>query len=280
MLNLLLTFSISILPVTGGATTYSQEDAQEEKGPKAPDPEVVEKALADLEHAFKKGKSAERKEAIKAHADVNDPAVIKWIEKGLKDKDPLVQAEAVEAFRWLPNPAALKALHTSLAKDKSIKKVEALHEAVVKAIGQHCSPTSVDVLMDNALADAPKSVTIARIYSLGKIRDTKSLEALMDLMQKTGKASKRGGARQPLMKQIAVSLEVLTGKGFKEDENAWVKWWRDNKRTYKVSEKPGILAPKVLHQWETYWKAYAPAKKDADEAKKKRKKKQTDTDGE
>lgn len=276
MLNLLFALALNLTPAAPVAVPFQDQEQEEEEKVALPDPEEVKAAVEAFELAFKKGKSGERKQAIEEFGELNDPEVVAWLAKGLKDKDNLVRAASVEALRWQKNPKALDALHQSLKRDKTMKKVDALHEALIKAIGQHASSESIDFLTDGALADAPREVTIARIYSLGNIRDTKSVEELMGMMTKTGRASKRGGASQPLMKQFAISLEVLTAEDHGQDENAWAKWWRANKKTFEVSEKAQVLPPKVARLWNSYWTAKA-GEHDGQNFRKKKKDKDEGT---
>jgi len=241
---------LQLLLIAPLLTPLAQDDT-----PPRPDPAVVEEALSELERAFKKGKAPERRAAIESHAGVNDERVVAWFAKGTKDKDRMVQAAALEALRWLPNEAALEALHTSLKKNRSIVKDDALYEALVKAIGQHGHPSSVEVLTDNALAAAPKGVTVARIYGLGHIRSKESISALMDLMARTGKGRKRGkGSAQARMKEFATSLQVLTGETIGTDEAAWTAWWRENEGDFEIAKERPTLKPARLEKtWRKYW---------------------------
>lgn len=245
MMNLLLAAGLLLAPY---------QDEQE--GPQPPDPAMVAAAVTELEEAFKDGKAPERIAAIQKHAEVNDAEVVKWIQKGFKDKDTGVKSAAIEAFRWLPNEKALKALHTALQKDKAIKKDDALYAEVVKAIGQHGDSASIDVLLDGATAAAPKGATVARIYSLGHIRDKRSVEELIGLLKKTGGVRGKKGlgrANHPLMKQFHTSLHVLTGENFGPDEKAWTDWWKDYGKKFEVAVKATGLDPKIERAWKKYW---------------------------
>jgi len=255
MLNLILTAAL----VVSGPLQEPAEDA--------PDPQLIEEAVKELKQAFTKGKTPERLEALKDYGAVNDAKVIDWIAKGLKARDTAVQSASIECLRWLEHPDALDCLHTSLAKDKKLKKDDALYEQLIKAVGQHHNPKSIDFLLDGALAQAAKKVQVARIYSLGNIRDKESVEALMDVMQRTASGGKKGRGKQPLMTEIDISLQMLTGEEFGRDEAAWLKWWRASKKEFEVSPKVGQVRPKVRKVWGKYWglaKADAAGKKGRD----------------
>lgn len=260
MLNLIFAAALTLLPQA--APPRSDE-------PAVPSPAEVKIAVEELKAAFKKGGAEERVAAIKEHSKVIDGKVVDGIAKGLKDKEVTVKLAAIEALRWMPHPGSLKSLHKSLEKDKKIRKDARLYAALVKAIGQHGSPDSIDPLMDGALAASPAPVSIARIYSLGHIRDIRSVEALMKILQSTGGAGKQGQGKQPFMDKFAVSLEVLTGEKFGAKEEVWLKWWRKSKKTFEVNPKPGKLTPQSQKIWTKYWSA--PKGKDTKRDKEKRK---------
>ncbi len=262
MLNLILAATLFVAPPL-------QDDTPPVDQPPAPDPAQVEEAVAGLKEAFQKGKTTERLEALKKFGKVNDGEVIDWIAKGLKDKDTVVRTASIESLRWLKHPDALDALHTSLKKDKAIRKDDRLHEAMIKAIGQHGSPKSIEILTDNMLAEAPKQVHIARIYSLGNIRDKQSVEELMSMIKKTGRrAGKRGGGGQPLMGEFRNALKVLTGEDFGREEKAWADWWKANKKDFEMTPQPTGLTRKEQAVWNKYWGLDQKKKEDR---KKKRK---------
>lgn len=218
-----------------------------------PDPAQVEEAVDELKEVFKKGESEERIAAIQKYTELVAKEVVEGIAKGLKDKDPEVQAAAIEALRYMPHAASLKALHKTLEKDKKIKKDARLLEGLIIAIGQHGDPSSIDVLVDGALATTAKDLVIARIFSIAHIRDQKSLEALMDLIQRTSRGGKKGRGKMPQEKHYVIALEVLTGEELGKDLEVWTKWWRKSKKTFKVSSEQPKLAPKTEQAWSNYW---------------------------
>lgn len=272
MLHLLLTAGLWL-----GAPVQDEPE-----GPPPPAPEVVEAAEEALETAFDDGQAPERIAAIEEHGGVHAPEVLRWLEKGLKDKDLGVKAAAVEALRWFPGDKALRALHKAYDKDKALREDEALCAAAITAIGQHASPSSIDVLLEDALAAVPAKVQVARIYALGHIRDKRSVEELLDLLMKTGRIrgpKGRGGATQPLMKEFATSLHVLTGEDFGNEEKAWQDWWKEHGKRFEVSEKPAGLEPKVARFWERYW-SKAEEEAEGEEGDRRRRRRGGDDPGE
>jgi hypothetical protein len=262
MLTFLVTAALLLAPA-------AQDPAQKGDQPPLPDPAQVEEAVNRLEEAFKKGKTAERLEALSKFGKVNDAEVIKWVSRGLRDKETTVCSASIEVLRMMKHPDALDALHKSFTKDKKIKKDDALHQAMIKAIGQHGNVESIDTLTDGALASVPRQVQVARIYSLGNIRDTESVEALMDLMQKTGRrgGKRGGGGGQPMMGEFRTSLRILTGQDFKSDVKAWSDWWKENERDFEITDKPVGLSKKEMSRWNKYWGVDQKDKKKTDKEK-------------
>ena len=46
---------------------------------------------------------------------------------------------------------------------------------------------------------------------------------------------------------------MLTGEDFGEDKDEWLKWWRDNRRTFKVSPARPKINKRLEARWEDYW---------------------------
>ncbi|MCB9916247.1 MAG: hypothetical protein H6828_14050 [Planctomycetes bacterium] len=243
MLHHLLALVVAIAPAL-------QEPAPQD--PPLPTPERVAEAVEALETAFDEGGTPEKLEALEKHGDVLDAGVVTWLEKGLGDKESAVKLAAVDKLRWMEHPAALTALQKRYKRDaKKLQKEPALWEAYLWAIAQHGSADSIDLLVDGALAEEPLAVRKARIYGLGHVRAKRSVEELMDFMQKTGRGLRRGGG-QPLMAEFAVSLSVLTGQDFGQDEKAWQAWWKANARDFEPT--PEAAPPKkVARVWSKLW---------------------------
>ena len=249
------------------AVPLQGQTVQDEKIPEI-DPKVVEEAVEGLDTAFKKGKTEDRLAAIAKFGGVNDGAVIKLIARGLKDKEKAVRSASIESLRWLKHPEALDALQESYKKDRTIKKDDALYQEMVKAIGQHGNPKSIELLLDGALAAVPRQVQVARIYSLGNIRDKASIEGLMEIMQRTGRANRRGGESHPMMGVIRNSLLILTGQDLGNNEKAWADWWKANENKFEISPQPVGIPKAVKRKWDRYW-GVDKKKQDSEEPKEK-----------
>ena len=216
--------------------------------PPPPDPALVKAAIAELDSAFAKGKSPERIAAIGRAATLLDPAVIDRIARGLKDGDPLVQSAAVEALRFLQHADALAALSDCAKRDKKLAKDGERFAALIKAIGQHASPTSIAWLAEGALAGDDFRVIEARLLALGNIRTRAALEALVGLMR----AADRERV-QPYMPSFRLALMVLTGADQGVSQDAWIAWWNEHKATLAVEPAAPPLPKELQLRWDAYW---------------------------
>jgi len=208
----------------------------------------VTAAVERLETAFEKGKSPERISAIRESASVLDPGVVDWIDRGLRDRDPEVQAAAIEALRFMDFPAALDALHACYKRDRKLVKHEELGGALLKAIGQHGSPSSIPILSDDPFSTQNHKAIQARILGLGNIRDEQSVEELMGLMKKVGRQK-----AQPYMGEFRLALMHLTGVDQGKSLDLWIKWWNGAKKDLELPAQPPLLPKQEQMRWDYYW---------------------------
>ena len=61
--------------------------------------------------------------------------------------------------------------------------------------------------------------------------------------------------RPRAMKEFNVALTVLTGTEVGESQQAWIEWWRDNKRKLKVGAERPQVSDDIKRAWERYWNA-------------------------
>lgn len=216
--------------------------------PAVPDPARVKAAVADLDKALRGGTKDEKLKAIQSSSDVLDADVAKAIGKGLDDKEMDVQRSAIEALRWMQHPEALKQLQNAARAHKDYRKDPVLFAALLKAIGQHASPSSLDVLKDDVWSVPEQGVVQARILGLGQIRTNAAVEALMDLMKVAGPQR-----IQNVMPDFRLALVQLTGVDKGQSQQIWQDWWNENKAKLKVSPTPSELPRELQFKWETYW---------------------------
>lgn len=224
--------------------------AAQDEPPQSVDPKRLEAALAELEQAFDKGTEQDRVAAMQRHGSIPDPDVVGWVERGLRDHEAVVRDAAIDTLRFQEHPSALKALEGAYRRDgKRIRKDDvAVYAALIKAIGQHGDPGSIGLLTDDIWEVRDHAVLQARIFSLGNVRDAKSVDALFGLMKSGGR-----DRIQPIMGDLRTSLLVLTGADQGESQDLWIAWWNDNKRGLEVSPDLPTLPKQVAQRWAYYW---------------------------
>ncbi|MDP6368743.1 MAG: HEAT repeat domain-containing protein, partial [Planctomycetota bacterium] len=196
--------------------------------------------------------------------------------KGLKDKEESVQLTAIEALRFFEHEKALDALHSTAKRDKKMRKEPELFKALIKAIGQHANPDSIEILGDNLWSPADHGVIQARILGLGNIRAKESVEELISMMHKAGWRKV-----QPFMEDFRVALVNLTGEDQGKSQPKWTEWWNDVKKTLEVSEEASSMPKAMQRKWERYWDIEVEAKEgeepeEKDDEKKRKRRKRGD----
>jgi hypothetical protein len=248
MITILLT-AVLMLPAL-------QDKAPDKTPPKsaektAVDPKRVQAATTELDAAFKDGKSADRIAAIQTNMDVVDGAVIDRIVKGLRDKDTVVKQTAIDALGRMQHPDSVKALTSYYQAEKRTLTADGvLFPLLLKSLGRLGDPSSVAVLSDSPFSSKIFPSIQARLYGLGNIRTVESVDALVGFM-------KLGSERdfQSLMPEWRVALVHLTGVDNGEAIQLWEKWWRDNKKDFKVLAQAATTPPDVQMKWDAYWAA-------------------------
>jgi hypothetical protein len=222
------------------------------QNPVPPDAQRVKAAVAELEKAFKDGQSADRSKAIQNNRQVVDADVVRWIARGLSDRDTAVELAAIEALRFMNHPEALKELQSVAQRDGPMRKEPELYAALLKAIGQHGSASSIALLKDDIWSVPDYSVIQARIMSLGRIRTLAAADALIGMMRTGGPLK-----IQPFMEEFRIALAMLTGVDQGRSQDLWMRWWNDNHDKLKVDAKPPVLDKPLQKRWDAYWNADA-----------------------
>jgi hypothetical protein len=216
----------------------------------AADPKAVQAAIAELDAALKDGKSAEIIQAIQKSTDVVDAGVISRIAKALRDKDSAVKQAAIDALGHMQHPESVKALTAYYkAEKRTLTNDEVLFPLVLKSLGRLGDPSSVAILADSPFSSKIFPSIQARLYGLGNIRTIESLDALIGFMN-------LGAERQfqALMPDWRVALVHLTGvdQGG-ESIPLWQKWWRENKKDFKLPPVAPAMSPDLQMKWDSYW---------------------------
>lgn len=213
-----------------------------------PSPEEVEKARVELDRALDAKEVEAQVAALTAYGRTPAAAVVDQVERGLAHKEREVKSSAIEALRFNAHPDALKALHKVLKKDKRLRKDAELYAALVRAVCQHGSASSLSLLGKNPLDKLDRQVGRARILGYGMIRERESVAELMKLLQSLGLRE-----RQNYLSDFRIALYVLSGVDKGTNVEAWQAWWNDNKKTLKVAEEAPKLPEVEQLRWNRYW---------------------------
>jgi len=223
---------------------------------KDPAPDRVQEAVDELKTAFKGKDPMEQMRAIRRHAGVDADKVADAVAAGLRSRNDDVKLMAIEALGWSPNQEALKQLHRLYRRErKLLAKKEQQYAALFKAIGRHGEKSSLTVLADSPFTGLTPKVAEARIFGIANIRERDAVEALIKGMRLTGQNPRDRRMEQGSrgMQYFRPAMVVLTGEDMGTNDAAWQKWWRDNKKTFKISPTRPAVPADVQRYWEGFW---------------------------
>lgn len=228
-----------------------EQKAREQQPPEPPSEERIQSTCTALELAL--AKDADPEQALKAMqeaASVPDPRVVALLEtKGLRCADATRRNAAVDALGRCAHPAALKALHEGLKRDrKALAKDPPAYAGYLKAIGRHGDASSIDLLTEDLFQAPDRSVAAARILGLGNIRSPAAVEALIQLMR-----SSPHHKVADHMAEFRLALARLTGEDKGGNQELWINWYGDHKGALEIASEPTELAPELQRRWEQYW---------------------------
>ncbi|KAA3609417.1 MAG: hypothetical protein DWQ01_08780 [Planctomycetota bacterium] len=252
LLNLLLSFATPFaapLPAAETLPLWQAEETQQEEGTEEGAEELSPKEIAEaIKEALKGDDASVAVNILKNQGVVADKVVVKAVGGGFSHKDPAVRLEALRALRFNEDKYALSQL-LKIGKDKKLMDDPKFAAEYYMALGQKGDSKAISTIVKNLVLDnGGNQVTKARLISLGKIRDKKSVEELMSFMVQ-GKARRQN----PYMKEISVSLVILTGEMYRARDQ-WQAWWNDNKRTFKVAKEPAALPKNEQRKWDMLWR--------------------------
>ncbi len=248
---------VAFTPSLPGLPATLEDEEGVRKAP--PDPEEIRAAVERLKRAFRGKDAAEKVAAVEAARAVVDGEVVHAIAAGIREPEEQVRLAVLEALRWIDHPAAVEELHSIYRREKRLRKDEGLYAALLRSIAQHGHPDSIPLLAEFDLSDMTYQVGKARVWGLAMIRAPESVEAIFDMMKRMGR-----GKLQPLMDEFRVALLVLTGVDNGRSQDAWMRWWNDNKRNLVVPPDLPRLPREVLRKWAAYWDLELPKERKRD----------------
>ncbi len=225
-------------------------DRQDPPPPPEPSPERVKTALERLGQAFREGQPGERLRAIQEAASLADPEVIRAIANGIADEETTVRLASLEALRFQRHPAALEELHAAFRKNRVPEKEDKERAELILAIGQHASPSSLDLLSGGSLDSLHEHSTRARILALGRIRTPRSAAELMSLMNKAGRGPH---GQQQFRGDFRLALWALTGTDEGVGIEGWQRWWNDHKQSLDLPDRPPEKPRELALRWRLTW---------------------------
>ncbi len=244
---------------------YGTEDMLPSRGPNntplvrndVPSDDDVKGAVDTLKAAFKSKDEGAITAAIERTGGVMHPKVVHELARGLRYKDRGVRMVTIDTLGWMKYEPALKQLHRFLRRRKHMyKQDEEMFALTLKSIGRHGSAKSIDVLSRHPFRGLTIASGRARIHGLGRIRDIRSVEALIKGSQLVGPLQIRGrraGAEHRFTDEFLLSLTILTAQEFGRNRHEWQRWWHENKRTFKVPDQLPPLSEKMEKLYESYW---------------------------
>ncbi|KAA3609020.1 MAG: hypothetical protein DWQ01_10585 [Planctomycetota bacterium] len=211
-------------------------------------PPTAKEAAEVLEKAFKEKNPIGLQELLLQYGWVEDKKVTKAIALGLKHPNEEVRVLALKGLRYNAHKSAFDLL-LKQKKNKLLLDGSQTAPEYFMALGQKADKKALPILTDRGRAHKAGDKAIqARILALGRIRDKKSVEALMDFLLASGP---RG--EHPHIRPIRLSLMTLTGEDYGRDSRAWVDWWNENKRKVKVDSKPPELPKEAAKFLRSTW---------------------------
>jgi HEAT repeat protein len=227
---------------------FAQEEAQ--------DP--ITAAVERLKEAYGSESETDQVEAIRAAVGVVDPEVIKLVAKGLRSRSDDVAAAAIDALGRMMDLMALEELHRAYRRGGNLREDEELYALLIKSIGRHGNPGSLDVLGDLSFKHLTIASGRARIMALGNIRTEESVETFVSLARKAGGVSRRRGKVESgwhgkFRSYARVAMAVLTGQDFGLSAVDWGTWYRENRRNLEIAERRPEVSPEIAEFWGKFW---------------------------
>lgn len=217
----------------------------------------AKEAASALEKGLRAKEVNERQAALTDASRVVHPRVIKAMAKALGDKEPDVGTHTMILLGGMDHPDALDALrkHARRAK-KALEKDPERRVVLLRSIGLHADPDQVGWLLEGLFEEKDRTVRRAKLYGAARTRSIEAVEAIFGALGKKDPRQLKGTSLE-----IRTALAWLTGTDQGESPQAWVRWWRENKKGFEVPEKEPKLKGTMLQSWGSFWDEDRPAER-------------------
>lgn len=239
-----LGFGVGVTPASASARVIAQDDT-----PPGPSKEEVQAAVKALEKGLAAKEPAERIAALQAAAEVVHADVVKGIAGATGDAAKEVRDFALDLLGKIDEPSALAALHAYAKKHRRTLPDDPDHYILVlKSAARHGDASTIPLLTDKLFDVDHHELIRARILSLGNIRDKRAVEALFDLMTKADRRKVT-----PFLAEYQLSFNVLLGVDVGRNQDRWLAWWNENRKTYALVAEFPKLPAESLRVWQEFW---------------------------
>jgi hypothetical protein len=92
----------------------------------------------------------------------------------------------------------------------------------------------------------------ARIFGLARIRTLESLEGLLEMLATSG-ANVGTRRLQPQMEDVRIALMLLTGVDQGRSPELWERWWRANRKGFRLAAELPLLPKELRREWDIFW---------------------------
>lgn len=249
---------LALVPTIAGATPPSTAPVHaaaldlapaQDDVPKGPTKEEVTNAVKALKLGLAKEEVNERIAALDAAAQVVHQDVVKALSVALTDPSTDVRDYTLDLLGRIDDPSALASLHSYAKKHRRTLPDDPDHYILVlKSAARHGDPSTIDLLTDKLFEAEHHQLIRARIFGLANIRDKRSVEALFDLMTKADRRKVT-----PHIGEFQLAFNVLLGIDVGQNQERWLGWWNDNKKTYTMPEVAPKLPAEALGVWQQFW---------------------------
>ncbi len=162
-----------------------------------------------------------KRAAARSLGNVHSAAGLKAVKKKIKDKDPMLRANALESVARQDPEGGREALFKALAKDK-----DAGVRCALLAAACELYPEEAEALCDRAREHDDWRPRMQAVDSLGLIRTKTAVDQLIEALS---------DGRPVVAERAITALQELTGQKHRRPD-AWRAWWRDNRETFVFPE--------------------------------------------